>query len=233
MPDTDQNQRLSRGQQRKARLREVILKRDINGLSAWAKRDRNPLSTLTSMLFDSDPLTRWRAIEAVGLVARDIAADDLDKVRRQVGQYFWMMNDESGNLCWYAAEAIGEIMVNIPRLVMEYGIIISSYLDEEPFEAGVRHAMRRMIESDIVPAAIMTRYRELSVNIVESLTHKKPAVRGQAILALRALKDRTAVESITKMKDDHGTFDYYDFESGQLHSMTVGSAAAMYLGVST
>jgi len=67
-----------------------------------------------SLLFDRDKVICFRASEALGKVAAMEADKDLEPVRDLLRRLFWMMNDESGNTCWYAPEAIGEILYNVP-----------------------------------------------------------------------------------------------------------------------
>jgi len=124
-------------------LRELLEKKSYKELLNWAVQNRNPLRPLSSLLFDEDSLIRFRAIEVLGKVAAIEYKKDPERVRRQIGRFLWLMNDESGGICWNAPQAIGEILYNVPDLIPEYGPILTSYFDEEPFEVGSRWGVAR------------------------------------------------------------------------------------------
>ena len=124
--------------------RELLESRDLAGISEWAASQRGVLRVLFSFTYDSSDLIRWRAIEAIGKVAAVVFKSYPEKIKDFIRRLLWLMNDESGGLGWYAPEVFGEILVNIPELVDEYGSLIPPYLHEEPFEAGSRFAIYRI-----------------------------------------------------------------------------------------
>ena len=123
-------------QTRKKVIRKVLSNRDFKEIREWTVSERNPLRTLLSFTYDSDELMRRRAVEAIGLVADHRARKNLEKVRDFIRRLLWLMNDESGGLARLAPEMIGEILVNVPSLIDEYGPLLFSFLQEEPFERG-------------------------------------------------------------------------------------------------
>ena len=84
----------------KAKIRELLMKRDIDGLLAWAESRRSSQRVLFSLALEVDDLIAWRAVEAIGQVMARQAADDLERVRDTIRRLFWLMNDESGGLGW-------------------------------------------------------------------------------------------------------------------------------------
>lgn len=134
----------SRTKRRKEAVREILLKRDITGLVEYSLQDKNILRTLSTLLYDSDPLVVRRAIEGLGRVSKKMGEKGLEPVRRLIRQLLWSMNDESGSIGWYAPEAIGEILYNSPTLQGEYLPILISNLETEPFGAGICRAMARI-----------------------------------------------------------------------------------------
>jgi len=168
-------------------------------------------------------LVRWRAIEALGRASAIIAETDLEKVRRQIRRILWLMNDESGGICWNGPEAIGEIILHIPGLIYEYGPILISFLGEEPFEAGTRRAIARV-------AAISPKtFEQSKASIIESLGSPVSEIRGFAINALNALEDTSACDKVKTLKDDLSAVENYDFNTGELKKTTVGEFARLYL----
>lgn len=215
--------RISRNVHRKNILKQHLKNRDITALEELARNREHILRTLSSLIFDREPLIRWRAIEALGKVSRIIFGIDPDKVRRQIRRILWLMNDESGGLCWNGPEAIGEIIYNNPDLLEEYGPILISFLNEEPFEAGTRNALSRIggiapeIFEDSVPV------------ILKSLESQDPYIRGFSVKALQAMSDKSARDKIETMTDDHHELDDYDFETGEHLKVKVSELAISYL----
>jgi len=199
------------------------LNRDFPALEAQASGQENILRTLSSLLYDREALVRWRAIEALGKVSKIIFEADPEKVRRQIRRILWLMNDESGGLCRNGPETIGEIVYNIPALIGEYGPVLASFLDEEPFEAGARWAVARIAKID---SAIFK--NSISI-LVKSLDDPDPAVRGFSLKALNELNDLSAIDKLEAIKADSSVFRDYDFNRGIPIEIRVKQYALKYL----
>jgi len=223
MPPDNPGLRISRTVQRKREIRRDLVNRDFQAIEKKAESDKNLLRTLSSVLYDREPLVRWRAIEALGRASAIIAETDLEKVRRQIRRILWLMNDESGGVCWNGPEAIAEIIFNIPTLIYEYGPILISFLSEEPFEACTRKAIAR------VAAVSPEVFEESKASLVKSLGSAVPEIRGFAIKALYALDDTSAYDEIKALENDTYFLDDYDFETGEIKKTTVGEFARLYL----
>jgi len=178
---------------------------------------------LSSLLFDEDELVRWRAIEGLGFAALHEARRDNERVRRQIRRFFWLMNDESGGICWNAPEAIAEILYNVPSLIEEYGLQLPSFFVEEPFERGSRWAVVRLAARE------QSVFTATAPALVVSLEDTDGVVRGLSLLGLRALKNRSGRERAAELTGDHYPMKIYDFDSGNLVGTTVGELARTYL----
>lgn len=97
------------------------------------------LRRLVHLLQSPDDLTAWRAVEALGRTAAGLGAEPL--VGETLRGLFWMTNDESGNLCRKAPEAVGAILALAPRWIPPFGSLLPPLLHEEPFEAGTLWAL--------------------------------------------------------------------------------------------
>ena len=211
----------------KADIREHLSTRTFEPVLAQAESRQAAVRAVTSLLFDPDVLVRWRAIEALGLIAARTAPGHLERVRRQVRSLLWLMNDESGGLCWVAAEAIGEIVFRVPKLLDEYGILMPQFFDEEPFERGSRWAVARM--APLRPEL----FTEARPRLHNSLDDSDAVIRGYSMLALEALSDFTAAEQAAGLIEDGAAIPVYDFESGMLSAITLGEIARRYSGKSS
>ncbi len=200
-----------------------MIDRDLTALENIAGSHKNIMRTLSSLMYDHQPLIRWRAVEALGIISKIVAKTDLEKVRRQIRRILWLMNDESGGLCWNGPEAIGEIIYNNPVLIYEYGSVLISFLSEEPFETGTRRAISRV--ADMNPEI----FSKPATLLAESLNDPDPEIRAFSIAALIALEDRSACDSVKTLKDDPSPVENYDFSKGELEKTTVGEFARRYL----
>jgi len=223
MPPNKSGDGISRNLYRKNIVRRHLLDRDIAALEDRARRDTGVLRTLSSLLYDREALVRWRAIETLGKVSKIIFEADPEKIRRQLRRILWLMNDESGGLCRNGPETIGEIVCNIPALIEEYGPVLISFLNEEPFEAGTRWAVARIANID--PSIFAD-----SISILAgSLEDPDPAIRGHSLKALAELHDISAVDKIRALKADSSVFWDYDFNRGIPVEVAVRQYALKYL----
>lgn len=208
---------------RKQELEEILQGRDFEALLIWARKHRNPIRSLISFQFNPDPLLCMRAVEALGKVAVLYDPDDLEILRKTIGRFFWMMNDESGNVGWYSAESIGEVLHNVPALIPEYAHMLPSFLIEEPFEKGTRLAIARVAQVDKSPFDIPTVKK-----LVQSLEDLKPDIRGSSLIALKALQTENIEERVKMLRDDDSEIQLYNFATGNLDKVTIAELANKY-----
>jgi len=131
---------------RKRIIGERLAARDHGGLLTEGVPPGRLLRQLVQFLQRPEDLLRWRAVEALGRVAAVLPPSD-PSLEETLRGLFWMMNDESGNLCRMAPEAIGEILSARPDLGPAFAPLLVPFLHEEPFEAGTLWALCRMVSS--------------------------------------------------------------------------------------
>jgi hypothetical protein len=198
-------------------IRARLQSRDLDAIVAWSTEQPRALQTLLSLAFDPDALTRWRAIEALGRIAAARAEHDLERIRVVLRHLFWSMNDESGNIGWYAPEAIGEILFNVPALTDEFGGMLPAFMREEPFERGTHWAMMRL-------AAVHPElFRDSIEKLTESIKDPDPLIRAAAGALLALLGAGRGDERLRDLLSDQAAVTLYDFETGLLRETTVGT----------
>ncbi|MCP4581205.1 MAG: hypothetical protein GY839_06275 [candidate division Zixibacteria bacterium] len=217
----NQDNQVSTGMRsRKEFVTKILQRRDFDELRNWANQIRNPLRIMNSLLFDSDPLTIQRALEGLGVAAAEVADSKLKNLRKLVRHFFWTMNDESGNIGWYAPEAIGEILRSVPKLIVEYGHMLPAFLIEEPFEKGTRIAIGRVAEID------KSCFNQAAIKkLIQTLDDPDPYIRGTSIVALKSLGAAEASGQIKELVDDAEQIELYDFVSGEIRNYSVGELA--------
>lgn len=201
---------------RKEAARRVLEAFDPGAVDSWAAGELQAAALLQALLFDEDPIVRWRAVEASGRVAAVLARRGLEPAREAIRRAIWLMNDESGGLLWTGPEVIGAVLGNVPALRAEFTEILASFLEEEPFRAGTRWGLWRV--AAVEPRAVATSAAALAA----SLADPDAEVRGLAALALSATSGPAATAALA---GDAGPLVVFDFRTATLRATTVGELA--------
>lgn len=202
--------------ERRGRARALLERFDLDGVERWVAGEPQVARALQPFLFDEDVLLRWRAVEAIGRAAAARARSALEPVRELLRRTLWLMNDESGGLLWHGPQVLGSVLANVAPLRDEFGPILESFLEEEPFRAGTRWALWRV--APWAPALVGAAAPALEA----SLADPDPAVRGHAAMALRAGRG----EALPGLSGDTASFEVFDYRTGALGTTTVARAAA-------
>ncbi|MBD3169542.1 MAG: hypothetical protein GF307_08670 [candidate division Zixibacteria bacterium] len=213
---------VSRHRVRKNVAREILENRDWAKLKEWAVESRN-IRALLSLTFDADMLVRWRAIEAMGIAAEIQGRNDMENVREIIRNILWMMNDESGALAWHGPETIAEILYNIPSLISEYGKILGSFTEEEPFERGTFWAIARISLRN-------SNFYQFKVDeLIEALDNPDTTIKGYSLLGLKWLDYRVNGTKLGSLQNDNSQVYIYNFESGKLKRSEISKIVQFYL----
>ncbi|MEW6602967.1 MAG: DVU0298 family protein, partial [Nitrospirota bacterium] len=175
------------------------------------------MNILISLSYDKKKYISWRAIEAIGLVSKEIAESDTETVRNIVGRLLWMIRDESGGIGWSVPETLGEIVRNNRGLCADIAPIIASFHDEKMLTAGVLWAMGRIgnINDQTSGYAI-----PLILPYLQASDH---VLRAYAAFALGRIGAVGAVPKLEQIRNDNSAVTYY--EDGDLRQKTVGAFA--------
>ncbi|MFC1853317.1 DVU0298 family protein [candidate division CSSED10-310 bacterium] len=205
--------------QNKQRVKQLLRDRDWNGLTDWFAQVRNPIRILRGILYDPDPLIRWRAVEAMGKATRQVTDHNMEKGRNIVRQLLWLMNDESGGLLWNGPEVIALILQEVPALLDEFGPLLTTFLREEPFEQGTHWALSLVVKQK--PHLFLNSVQVLS----ESLQDPNPSIRAHALLALQEIDEEVAAAGAIELQNDGTTFSTYDLATGEICQKSVRDIA--------
>lgn len=164
---------------------------------------------LLSLLHHADAEVRFKASGVLGNLAADMAAGDVDSVRRVVRQLLWSMNDESGGVCRGAPQAIGEILLRVPSLRAEYVPILLSFAHEEPFEAPTLWALWRLGR----PAAELAGERAAELTPLAGAEDNEIAGHAVVLLAAWGIRPPEAVIAMLALQTDR-RFLFFDPHTG-------------------
>lgn len=175
------------------------------------------LSSLISLTYDRKSIISCRAIEAFGIVSKEIAKTKPELVRNAVGRLLWMIREESGGIGWSSPEMLGEIVRNNPELFSDIAPVIMSFLDEEMLASGVLIAAGRIgeVNPELIAHAIPL--------IISHLQNTEPILRGIAAWALGILCVKEAEAGLKELINDSSKIIIYD--KSELYVKTVGEIA--------
>lgn len=191
--------------------------RKLDELAGMVVRKRSTLRYLNRLLYDPAALVRWRAVEAMGMVADRLAEEDPEAVRVILRNLLWSINDESGGIGWSAPECIGEIIYRRPEMFPEFASVILSYTDEEMLRRGVLWAAGRIAQAR--PELV----REALAELAAFLDDTDPVVRGYTLRLLSIAGERPDFGRYGHLLDDRNIVPVY--EDGCLKEVTVAELA--------
>jgi len=167
----------------KKNILSALESNDLDAVVALAANDRKVLSRLVRLAYDKETLVGWRAIKAVGLVARVLVKSDYEFLRETCRKLLWSLTDESGGIGWSAPEMLGEIVSADPARFQDIIPLIASAYDveEDVFRAGVLYALARIAETAPELAAP---YQKI---VIMSLADRDPLVKVRGIGLVRLL----------------------------------------------
>jgi hypothetical protein len=202
----------------KKEIAALLEKKEYPALVGLSLADKKTISILISLSYDKNNTTSWRAMEAIGLAAKEISGSNPETVRNIVGRLLWMIRDESGGIGWSVPEILGEIVRNTPVLCADIAPIIVSFHEEIMLCPGVLWALGRMgkINNETVNYAVPI--------IISYLGSGDNTLRGYAARALGEMGSVASVTELENLRDDTSRIKFY--EDGELNERSVGELAS-------
>jgi len=183
---------------------------------------RQVINPLFSYLFSLDEKIRWRAVEAVGLVVKDLACKDMESARVIMRRLMWSLNDESGGIGWGSAEAMGEILSRHKGLADEFQHILFSYAHKDgnylelgPLQRGLLWGIGRFAQ------ARPQKVKEAMPYMLDYLESDDSTVRGLCVWITGIVKEKPAVPRLLELIGDEAALRIY--REGRMRPTTVGA----------
>lgn len=172
---------------------------------------RKAINPLIGLYCHKNPLLRWRAITATGMLVARLADHEMESARIIMRRLMWSLNDESGGIGWGAPEAMGKIMARHPRLAREYACILVSYLDE----AGNYLELPALQEGALWGAACLAEVQPdllapVAPLLPPFLTSPSAALRGLATLTAGELRAYALKPLLKPLLNDTMGFEFYN-----------------------
>ena len=159
---------------------DALASGDYDEVAELAMENKRVFGKLVALAYDKQDVLCWRAIEAMGVCAKVVAAEDAARVRNVVQRLIWSAREESGGMGWSAPELLAEIVCASPKQFADIPpIIVSLHSEDEEkvFLKGVLRAIGRMGGCGVrdIPGA-----EEV---VLAGLGDEDPQVRGLAAIA--------------------------------------------------
>ncbi len=167
----------------KRTIQRALEQNDLDAVVSLVQQHRRALSQLVRTAYDKDTLTGWRAIKAIGRVAKALVRTDDEFLRVTMRKLLWSLSDESGGIGWAAPEILGEIVSADPEKFSDIIPLIAEVyeIEEKVFRPGVIYALMRIAETR--PELVLT-YQKV---IIRSLVDDDPLTRIFALDLVRIL----------------------------------------------
>jgi hypothetical protein len=129
-------------------LRTALRENDREQIKSELKKRPSLIRKIQRLLYDMDEDVRWGAARAFGYAALIF---DEEKTRMLLRQLVWMINEESGNNCWFAPQAIGEIGRHKPKLVKDFvGCLMEFHkYPDSKIREGIEYAFRILHDAGV------------------------------------------------------------------------------------
>jgi hypothetical protein len=181
-----------------------LTQKDFAGLAALTRlRTSKVLRYLTGRLYSADEAAKWRAVLALGALAREPGVLRHAKLEELLRRYFWALNDESGTVPYGIPEAIGEILAARPEFQDEFLPVVCAMITHEemiqtgPIERGVVWALGR-----VGPPVMNAAPKAVQGLAWMAANHTDDATRGLAAWALMQIGGKSEIEDWSS--DDAG-----------------------------
>jgi hypothetical protein len=157
----------------KRTIQQALEQNDLDAVVSLVQQHRRALSQLVRIAYDKETLAGWRAIRAIGRVARALVKTDEEFLRVTIRKLLWSLSDESGGIGWAAPEILGEIVSADPEKFSDIIPLIAEVyeIEEKVFRPGVVYALKRIAET--APELVLTHQKI----IIRSLVDDDPLLR--------------------------------------------------------
>jgi hypothetical protein len=198
------------------KVQNYVSDNNIEELIALAEEDSRVLSELQRMLYTPDENLRWRIIEIIGQVCRNVGKKRPDIISKFLSRLLESAK-YPGASAWGALEAGGTIISTNPDLFGEYSEAVLSFLKDKNYWKEATWAIGKIASEK--PHLVRYAIRALS----SFLEDTDPTLRGYAAWALGELRYNDVIKSLKELETDENKILIY--KEGRLQELTVSQLA--------
>jgi len=124
---------------KKSELRAAIKEFNADLLEKELTDHPASIRKIQRLLYDLEEDVRWGAARAFGIAA---VVFEIEKMKNLIRQLVWLINEESGNNCWFAPQALGEIGRVRPDLIKDFIPCLQEFhkYPDSTIQAGLDYA---------------------------------------------------------------------------------------------
>lgn len=193
----------------------LIDKREFEKIEKISLQKKSSIDWLISLSYDKEGLISWKAIEAMGHIAKAyIEAEDSETLRNTTAKLLWSMSDGSGAVGWRSAELLSEVVYAQPLAFEDIIPILWSHKQEESFLESVLRGILRVSQKVNLSDYIKIDCEELK----NLLKHSNDNIKGLSVLLIKRLScDFPLPEEVRKI-------NILVYNNGKIEKMEVEKA---------
>ena len=129
-------------------LKKALRAKDTELIKAELEKHPAFIRKIQRMLYDMDEKVRWGAAWAFGVASTVL---EVEKMKDLIRQLVWMINEESGNNCWFVPQALGEIGRVRPELMEDFIPCMQEFYKypDSKIREGIEYAFKRFKEAGL------------------------------------------------------------------------------------
>lgn len=179
--------------QLKKLIQDALRQRDLDRVAEYALESPRTVGILFNLSYDKDSIITWRAVEAMGEVARVLTYGSKEEGRELMKRLLWSITEESGGLGWSSIEMMAEVVVRAPDVFSDIPLLLPEYYDEPVFRDSVLYALWRIGSTH--PELLSA--QDVKEVVLQALRSESPYQRALALMIIEATRE---------------TIDYKDIE---------------------
>ncbi|MBW1997982.1 MAG: PBS lyase [Deltaproteobacteria bacterium] len=201
----------------KGEVEALVKAFDFEVLLDAALEDARMLRHIKRLLYSADPLTRYRAADALGKVCARLVPIDPRPISKLLQGLFTSVSDTAAS-SWGAIDAIGEIMAGSPGQFDSYLRRLYLFLRDRDLLVETLRALGYVGETR--PELL----RKDAIHFIPLLRDQDAAVRGYTAILLGNLGASEAAEGLKRLQQDGEMIEIY--RNGSMETKTVGMLAS-------
>lgn len=201
----------------KRQIESMVRDYRFDAIMDLAAQDKRIIRDLQRLLYSVDPLTRFRAEEAMGRACALIAKEDPGIISRRLQGLFTAITDTAAS-SWGYIGAIGEVIRHNPAQFSGYIPELYGLMRDRNLLPDVLNALGKIAQAR--PEAI----RKRTFYFIPLIQNNEPEVRAYTVILLGHLKAHEARDEIRGLLDDSSMIDVY--REGVIQSLTIGQLAS-------
>jgi hypothetical protein len=202
----------------KKQVESMVKDYRIDELMKLAVQDKRIIRDLQRLLYSVDPLTRFRAEEAMGRACAVIAKEDPGMISRRLQGLFTAITDTAAS-SWGYIGAIGEIIRHNPAQFSGYIPELYKLMRDRALLPDVLYALGRIAEKK--PEVV----RNKAFHFIPLLQDSDPEIRAYTIILLGCMGAYEAKDDLQDLVHDTASITLYR-KGRMVNNFTVGELSS-------